>query len=81
MRPLFSILLLSFALLTSSFSMQANPDKVDKKQAIALATKTHAGKTLKVTEQSSHFIVRILQKDGRIIDLKVDKKTGKVEKD
>jgi uncharacterized membrane protein YkoI len=54
---------------------------INKKQAISLALAEYTGKTLKVTENKDFYIVRILQKDGRIIDLKVDKKTGKVKKD
>ncbi|MBD1581653.1 PepSY domain-containing protein [Pseudoalteromonas sp. S16_S37] len=54
---------------------------IDKKQAIELALAQYQGRTLKITEQSDSFVVRILQTDGRVIDIHVDKKTGAVTKD
>ncbi|ALO42369.1 PepSY domain-containing protein [Pseudoalteromonas phenolica] len=67
--------------LISVTTIASNESNIDKKQAITLALAEYAGKTLKVSEENNFFVVRILQKDGRIVDLKVDKKTGKVKKD
>jgi uncharacterized membrane protein YkoI len=75
---LFVVLSLS---VTSLSSLANEVIGIDKKQAISLALAEYAGKTLKVSETKDYFVVRILQKDGRIIDLQVDKKTGKVKKD
>ncbi|CAH9051957.1 hypothetical protein PSECIP111951_01681 [Pseudoalteromonas holothuriae] len=60
----------------------ANENKnVNKKQAIELALAEYKGRTLKITEQNDSFIVRVLQTDGRVIDIIIDKKTGTVTKD
>jgi uncharacterized membrane protein YkoI len=67
--------------ITSLSSLANEVTGIDKKQAISLALAEYAGKTLKVSETKDYFVVRILQDDGRIIDLQVDKKTGKVKKD
>jgi len=67
--------------LMSATVIANNKANIDKKQAITLALAEYAGKTLKVSEENTYFVVRILQKDGRIVDLKIDKKTGKVKKD
>lgn len=66
---------------TSFTSLADDKAEIDKKQAITLALAEYTGKTLKVSETKDYFVVRILQNDGRIIDLQVDKKTGKVKKD
>lgn len=71
---------LSLSLVSATISA-SNKTNIDKKQAITLALAKYAGKTLKVSEENTYFVVRILQKDGRIVDLKVDKNTGKVKKD
>ena len=67
--------------LVSATVIASNKTNIDKKQAITLALAKYSGKTLKVSEENTYFVVRILQQDGRIVDLKVDKKTGKVKKD
>lgn len=75
-------LLVVLSLSAASLSSSANDKSgIDKKQAISLALAEYAGKTLKVSETKEYFVVRILQKDGRIIDLQVNKNTGKVKKD
>ncbi|MAD90962.1 MAG: hypothetical protein CMK64_14770 [Pseudoalteromonas sp.] len=75
-------LLVVLSLSAASLSSSANDkSSIDKKQAISLALAEYAGKTLKVSETKEYFVVRILQKDGRIIDLQVNKNTGKVKKD
>ena len=67
--------------LVAATVIASNKTNIDKNQAITLALAEYAGKTLKVSEENTYFVVRILQKDGRIVDLKVDKQTGKVKKD
>ena len=75
-------LLVVLSLSAASLSSSANDkSSIDKKQAISLALAEYAGKTLKISETKEYFVVRILQKDGRIIDLQVNKNTGKVKKD
>jgi uncharacterized membrane protein YkoI len=56
-------------------------DLVTKKQAVELALDNYAGRTLKITENTDSYVVRILQNDGHVVDIRVDKKTGTVKKD
>ncbi|TMP42999.1 hypothetical protein CWB96_12180 [Pseudoalteromonas citrea] len=70
--------------LTSNSALSAEKpteQTITKKQAVELALASYAGRTLKITEQGDNFIVRILQSNGRIVDLKVNKMTGEVKKD
>jgi uncharacterized membrane protein YkoI len=72
-----------FACLSCTHIASAAEDgeNINKKQAIELALTQYQGRTLKITEQNDSFVVRILQTDGRVIDIRVDKKTGTVTKD
>ncbi|WP_440055856.1 PepSY domain-containing protein [Pseudoalteromonas sp. T1lg65] len=74
-------LVLVFAVSGADASNPKKEQTISKKEAVALALDKYSGKTLKISEQGENFIIRILQSDGRVIDLKVNKKTGKVEKD
>ncbi|MBQ4849828.1 PepSY domain-containing protein [Pseudoalteromonas sp. MMG012] len=74
-------LFLSGLLLLSSNASSAEKQTITKKQAVELALTDFSGRTLKITEQGDYFIVRILQSNGRIVDLKVNKVTGEVKKD
>ncbi|MBE0368341.1 MULTISPECIES: PepSY domain-containing protein [Pseudoalteromonas] len=74
-------LFLSGLLLLSSNASSAEKQTITKKQAVELALADFSGRTLKITEQGDYFIVRILQSNGRIVDLKVNKVTGEVKKD
>jgi len=56
-------------------------DTISKKEAVQLATTKQPGKTLKISLEGDYYVVRILQSDGRIIDVKVHKVTGEVKKD
>ncbi|RXF06766.1 PepSY domain-containing protein [Pseudoalteromonas sp. PS5] len=58
-----------------------NKKTITKKEAVSLALDKYAGRTLKISQESQFFVVRILQPDGRIVDIKVNKKTGEVNKD
>ncbi|GAA60358.1 hypothetical protein P20652_2224 [Pseudoalteromonas sp. BSi20652] len=60
---------------------QASYAEVDKKKAVILAKKTIGGKTLKITEKTDFYTVRILKSDGHVVDLHINKKTGEVKKD
>lgn len=58
-------------------------DKVEisKKKAVILAKQNTDGTTLKITEETLFYTVRILKADGHVVDLKINKKTGEVKKD
>ncbi|MDK1289913.1 PepSY domain-containing protein [Pseudoalteromonas umbrosa] len=67
--------------LTFTQAQAAQQDTISKKEAVQLATTEQPGKTLKISLEGDYFIVRILQSDGRIVDVKVHKITGEVKKD
>ncbi|MBE0362323.1 hypothetical protein PULV_a2930 [Pseudoalteromonas ulvae UL12] len=52
-----------------------------KRQAVQIVKKEYPGKVLKVKDQDKHYKVRVLQTQGRVIDVKVNKADGKVKKD
>ncbi|MFC0116738.1 PepSY domain-containing protein [Pseudoalteromonas xiamenensis] len=60
---------------------KTDSDTLTKKEAVELALKEYSGKTLKITDQGSYYIIRILGSNGRVLDVQVDKKTGAVRKD
>ena len=62
---------------------KSKTDKVEvsKKKAVILAKQTTDGTTLKISEETLFFTVRILKADGHVVDLKINKKTGEVKKD
>ncbi|TMO95203.1 hypothetical protein CWC14_14895 [Pseudoalteromonas sp. S3260] len=61
----------------------STPDKIEisKKKAVILAKQTTDGTTLKISEETQFYTVRILKADGHVVDLKINKKTGEVKKD
>lgn len=61
----------------------STPDKIEisKKKAVVLAKQTTEGTTLKISEETQFYTVRILKADGHVVDLKINKKTGEVKKD
>ncbi|ASD66780.1 MULTISPECIES: PepSY domain-containing protein [Pseudoalteromonas] len=85
MRLQLTLLALILAFASSVADANSRNDKnvktITKKEAVSLALDKYAGRTLKISEENQFFVVRILQPDGRIVDLKVNKKTGEVNKD
>jgi len=61
----------------------STPNKIEisKKKAVILAKQTTDGTTLKISEETQFYTVRILKADGHVVDLKINKKTGEVKKD
>lgn len=61
----------------------STPDKIEisKKKAVILAKQTTDGTTLKISEETQFYTIRILKADGHVVDLKINKKTGEVKKD
>ena len=61
----------------------STPDKIEisKKKAVILAKQTTDGTTLKISEETQFYTVRMLKADGHVVDLKINKKTGEVKKD
>lgn len=51
---------------------------VNKDQAVNTVKRKYPGKIIKITNASNHYQVRLLQKNGRVMNVKVDKKSGKI---
>ncbi len=76
--PLFVI-----ALFSANFISYAEPivPPVTKQQAHDNALQQFPGKVIKVSEAEGFFKVRILQGNGIMIDVTVNKQTGEITKD
>lgn len=72
------IALVVFCLLQSVGTTVAYAKAVDKNQAVKAVKRQYSGKIIKVSNSSDHYKVRLLQKDGRVVNVKVDKASGKV---
>lgn len=89
MRTILSAHVICFVILLSLLPFQATAapeppakvDKMGKRQAVQIVKKEYPGKVLKVKDQDKHYKVRVLQTQGRVIDVKVNKADGKVKKD
>ncbi|MFT5161623.1 MAG: putative membrane protein YkoI [Alteromonadaceae bacterium] len=53
---------------------------INKSQAVNTVKRKYPGKIIKITNGSNHYQVRLLQKDGRVVNVKVDKNSGKIIK-
>lgn len=51
---------------------------ISKNRAVSAATAKYPGKVVKISSNKNYYHVRVLQKTGQVITVKVDKKTGKV---
>ena len=51
---------------------------VSKNKAVRTATAKYPGKVVKISSGSKFYQVRVLQKNGRVVTVKVDKATGKI---
>ncbi len=71
------------ALFSASFISHALPltPPVTKQQAHDGALKQFPGKVIKVSDADGFFKVRILQVNGIMIDVTVNKQTGEITKD
>ncbi|KZN28473.1 hypothetical protein N480_10285 [Pseudoalteromonas luteoviolacea S2607] len=75
------VMFLACAMAVCPVQAKDTQDTISKKEAVQLATTKQPGKTLKISLEGDFYVVRILQSDGRIIDVKVHKVTGEVKKD
>ncbi|MDX1676982.1 PepSY domain-containing protein [Arsukibacterium sp.] len=82
LRSLLLFIMLSVSSLTSEAMALGNkqPD-ISKEQAATLAQQRYPGKILKVQTESRHYRIRLMQADGRVITVRVDNRTGRVERD
>lgn len=49
-------------------------------KAVKAAVARYPGKVVKISDGKKHYQIRILQKNGRVVIVKVDKKSGAVSK-
>lgn len=64
---------------TNSLAQTSNTNnKVDQQKAIATAKKTVKGKVLKVDRQQQHYRVKMLNPQGRVVSVNVDRQSGQV---
>lgn len=68
-------------LFAAPMSADANRTSLNKEQAAELALERYPGRVLNVKTESQHFRVRVLQHDGRVVTLLVDRRTGRITKD
>ncbi|MFT4926779.1 MAG: putative membrane protein YkoI [Phenylobacterium sp.] len=74
------IAVLITCLLQLPISGVANARGVDKNQALNAVKRKYPGKVIKITNAKNHYQVRLLQKNGRVVNVNVDKKSGKIVK-
>jgi uncharacterized membrane protein YkoI len=74
------VLLSLFQLPVADASGRGGSRQVTKNEAVKAARAKFPGKVVKISNAKKYFNVRVLQKNGRVITVKVDKKTGKVSR-
>ncbi|MCC5851872.1 MAG: PepSY domain-containing protein [Alkalimonas sp.] len=58
-----------------------NSPAISKEQATELAVQRFPGRVLNVKTESQQYRIRILQRDGRVVTVVVDGRTGRVTRD
>lgn len=94
MLRLISVLICSFMLVTASlqsFSDEKKPPAreyrqsqnpvISKEIATQLAQQRYPGKVLKVKTEPQKFKVRLMQADGRVVNVVVDGQNGRVKRE
>ena len=81
LRAVFTSLLIVLSLLVSPVSVAQSKSKgINKEQAVKKAQQQVKGRVLKVDRKNSKYRVKMLQKSGRVVNVDVDRKSGKVTK-
>tara|TARA_R110000744_G_scaffold31715_18_gene74540 strand:+ start:537 stop:812 length:276 start_codon:yes stop_codon:yes gene_type:complete len=70
---------LSSGLLGHAYA-QDDSAKIDKNQAAQKAQQQVQGRVLKVDQSKNKYRVKVLQKSGRVVNVDVDKRSGRVVK-
>ncbi|MFN3709325.1 MAG: PepSY domain-containing protein [Alishewanella aestuarii] len=55
--------------------------EVSKEQATRLAQQRYPGRVLKVQADNRHYRVRVMQADGRVVNVLVDGQNGRVQRE
>jgi len=73
-------LLLSILLcLFTATAVDARSNKgVSRNKAASMATAKYPGKVVKISGSKQFYQIRVLQKNGRVVTVKIDKKTGRI---
>ena len=66
------------SLVMASTAQARNGNGISRNSAVKTATSEYPGKVVKITGSNKFYQVRVLQKNGRVVTVKVDKKTGKI---
>lgn len=74
-------LFFALAVVASSNVLAKDKQTINKKQAAAIVTKEVPGKIIHVQETKQFYKVRVLRPKGKLVDVNVDKKQGKIKKD
>jgi uncharacterized membrane protein YkoI len=77
----FKYLFFLVVILACSAAMAKDKQTISKKQAAAIVTKEVPGKIIHVQETKQFYKVRVLRPKGKLVDVNVDKKQGKIKKD
>lgn len=80
MSAFLKTLLLSALLgLSLATTVDARDNKgVSKNEAVSTATSKYPGKVVKISGGGKLYRIRVLQKNGRVVTVKVDKKSGRI---
>tara|TARA_R110000772_G_scaffold218887_1_gene329459 strand:+ start:2005 stop:2280 length:276 start_codon:yes stop_codon:yes gene_type:complete len=77
----FFVLLISLSMgLFGLVYAQDDNAKIDKSQAAQKAQQQVQGRVLKVDQSKNKYRVKVLQKSGRVVNVDVDKRSGRVLK-
>lgn len=75
---LFSVCI-SLLLSANSFAQSNQSNKsVEPQKAIATAKKSVKGKVLKIDRQKEHYRVKMLNPQGRVVSVRINRQSGKV---
>jgi uncharacterized membrane protein YkoI len=74
-----TLLTVLLSCLLTATTVEARSNKgVSKNKAVSTAVSKFPGKVVKVSGHSKFYQIRVLQKNGRVVTVKVDKLTGQI---
>ncbi len=71
---------LVFAQPTNAKQKSASQTQVNKKQAAMAVQKKYRGRIMSVKEHAKVYKVRVMQAKGKVVDVEVNKRSGKIKK-
>ncbi len=75
-----ALFLTLLALFQMTPSYGAGKGGISRAKALKVAVAKYPGKVVKISDGKKHYQIRIVQKDGRVVLVEVDKNTGVVRK-